>query len=224
MKNKDFFKGIKVVGFDFDDTVVDGQYSVKKRWQKVLKSYNFLSPVIEKRFFDIYARKGPSYKFHLDDTLNELKIDKKFKEEILLKLRETFKDEKLLDGVKDLLRLMKQKGLLLGIITDGKESYQENRIRRAGIYDFFDFIFYGNAKKEKKPTSETLEKLKKYFKKISVKFPEEFLYIGNNFSNDIEGFLDLGVKTFWVTNEKKLIKIANLITIKSLKDLWKKAF
>ncbi|MEK7663929.1 MAG: HAD family hydrolase [Patescibacteria group bacterium] len=220
--NTKFFGNIRAIGFDFDDTLIDGQYSIRQRWQKVLRDYSFLSPNLEKRFFEIYNKKGPNYKFHLDDTLAELKIGKEFKEEILLELRKTFQDEKLLNGAKDLLESIKKTVFKMGIITDGKRSYQEGRIKKAGIYDYFDFVIYGKGKKDKKPTKKILESLNKYLNKISVKFPEEFLYIGDNFKNDVEGFLNMGAKVCWITNNKENLVKDNLIIVKSLKELEKK--
>lgn len=220
-ENIDFFKNIKVIGFDFDNTLADEQYSIKQRWKKVFKGYSFLSPNLEKKFFEIYNARGPNYKFHLDDTLKALKIDKKFKQEVLSKLRETFEEEKLIDGAKDLLQAIKKMGFKMIIITDGKQSYQESRIKKAGIYDYFNFIFYGNGKKEEKPTSGVLGNLKKYLNKISVRFPEEFLYMGDNFLSDVEGFLNLGVKVCWVTDKENNMYKNNLIVEKNLKSLLK---
>lgn len=221
MKNKDFFKNIKVVGFDFDDTLVDEQYSIKKRWQRVLKSYSFLSPNLEKMFFKIYKKKRPLYKFHIDDTLHKLKIDRKITKEIVSKFLETRDDELLFEGSLNILKLLKSKDIISGIITDGKKLYQKERIKKAGIYQFMNFIYYGDGNKEKKPNKEVLKMLKKYFKSFAIKFPEQFLYIGNDFINDIKSMSSIGVKTCWVTKEKLVSQIPKSIKVKNLKELLK---
>lgn len=211
--NIEFFSNVKFIGFDFDNTLIDEQYSIRRRWQKVLYEYRFLSKELAKKFFEIYERKGPNYKLHLDDAILELGIDKKFKEKILSKFRKTFEEEKLLDSAKDLLEVIKEKKIKMVVITDGKQSYQEGRIKKAGIYNYFDFIVYGNGKKEKKPTKRILQILKKHLGK-TTKFPEEFLYIGDNFENDIDGFAKLGAKTYLVNkknNLKRLYKLLNTI-------------
>ncbi len=214
----DFFKNIKVVGFDFDDTLVDEQYSIKNRWKKTLKEYYFLSSKIEETFFKIYKQKGPLYRFHLNDTLRKLKIDSKNVKKILSKFLTTRDKELLQDGSFELLDLLKSKNIAVGIITDGKQSYQKERIKKAGIYKFMDFIYYGNGKKEKKPNKKVLKEL---FKSLKIRSPERFLYIGNDFINDIQGMSSVGVRVCWVTKEKFMPKIHRAIKAKNLKELLK---
>jgi len=221
-ENTEFLKGITVVGFDFDDTLVDERHSIKKRWQKVLQHYSFLSPKLEKTFFKICQEKGPSYKFHLDDALSKLKIEKKNKNKILFELRKTVSNsELLLKGALELLKELKKKDMKVGIITDGKKSSHEERIKRAGIYKFMDFIYYGNGKKEKKPNRKKLEGLMRL---CGEKFPNNFLYVGNDFKNDIKGMLDVGIMACWVTQEKSTSQTAKLLKVKNLRELCKKVF
>lgn len=216
MKNKEFFKNIKVFGFDFDNTIVDEKYSIRKQWQNVLREYSFLSPFLEQTFFRVYKEQGPEYKFHINDTLAELKIDKKNVKEIMSKFLAERSDEKLLEGSLEFIKLLKRKNMAVGIITDGKKSYQEARIKRAGIYGFMDFIYYGD--KQKKPNKEAIEEC---FRMFSLKSPEQFVYMGDDFISDVQGMSSTGVKVCWVTKENFMPKISKVIKVKSLKDLLK---
>jgi len=215
------FNGVKVVGFDFDDTLVNEQYSMKKRWERVLKEYSSVFPKIEDTFFKIYRQKGPSYGFHLDDTLGALKINITHKDKILSRLMETHGDELVFDGADYLLELLKNKGLKIGIITNGTQSRQEVRIKKTGIYKFMDFILYGRGVKERKLNAENLEDIKKHFKRFNVDSFGEFLYVGNDFALDIEGMLSMGAKACWVTNKKSNFNNDKLIVVKNLKELSK---
>lgn len=158
MKNKDFFKDIKIVGFDFDDTLVDEKY------------------------------------YHASMREKEL----------------------LLPGVLELLNLLREKKIIVGIITDGDQSYQEDRIKRAGIYDFLNFVYYGHGKKEEKPAKGILEDC---FLRFDAKSPDEFLYVGDSYESDVSGMLFFGVKVCWITKEKGMPKEKNLIKVKNLGEL-----
>lgn len=220
-ENIDFFKEIKVVVFDFDDTLVDEQYFIKTRWEKVLGNYAFLSKKLKETFFDIYRQKGPQYPFHLDDALEKLHIDSKYKREILASLKKETGDELLLGGAMEIITALKEKGLSVGIITDGQRARQEKRIKKAGIYDQMDFIYYGVGAKEKKPDKKVMKEI---FEKYHITSPREFLYIGNDFLLDIEGFLAIGAKGCLVGKEEDPPAHPNLIIVKSVKELWKKEF
>ena len=218
MISKFFFENIKVIGFDFDDTLVDEQYSAIERWHKVLKEYSFLSPDLAKTFFKVYKQKGASYKFHVDDTLAKLNIDRKFVKKIVSKFLKTNGKESLLPGALDLLGLLKKRGIKIGIITDGKKAWQKGRIAESGVSKFVDFIYYGNGKKENKPSEAITKKLSRLLK---VSFPTQFLYIGNELKSDIVGMLLIGARACWVTKEKGVFKNKRAIRVKSLKNLLK---
>src|SRR3989338_740906 len=223
MEKNEFFKNIKVIGFDFDDTLVNEQYYITTKWKAVLKRYSSLSLDLEKTFFKIYQEKGSSYKFHLDDTLHTLRIDIKYRDRILSEFKENKGEERLLAGVIEFLKMVKYNGLRVGIITDGKKSRQKERIKKARIYEIMDFIYYGNGKKEKKPNKKAMNKI---FSSFKIK-PEQFLYIGNDFEIDIKGMLEIGAKACWVTSEKYPLEAKNFIKVKKLKEaqnIWKKEF
>lgn len=218
-----FFHNIKIAGFDFDDTLVDEQYAIKRRWQKVLREYAI--PELEKEFFKVYEQRGPAYRFHLDEALQNLQIGH-LKNKILLKLRHTWDDELLYDGALELFAMLKQKGIAVGIITNGRRDYQEGRIKKAGIFHLMDFIFYGNGTKEQKPDEATVKGLGALFGNSSLTGPEEFCFVGNDFQYDIEGMLDFGAKACWITSESATSGIEGFIIAESINNLfaqWKKA-
>lgn len=219
IQNNNFLKGIKVAGFDFDGLLVDEEYSIKKRWQKVLNKYSYLSPDIGKTFFRIYENKGPSYKFHLNDALAELKIDRGIAKEIISNFLSARSDELLFEHSLEILRLLKKNKIIIGIITDGRKSYQEERIKNAGVYNFMDFIYYGNGNKEIKPTAEMLDSLYKLFDRFSIKSFNQFLYVGHDFESDVSGMLLAGAKVCWITEEKNMPESNKIIKIKDLKEL-----
>lgn len=213
---ENFFKDIRIIGFDFDNTLVDEQYFIKTRWEKVLKKYSRILPGLKKTFFKIYSQKGTSYKFHLDDAFEELNGDAKVKQRILSELRKTSGDELLLKGAIELIGIIKEKGLKIGIITDGARQRQKKRIKNTGLYKFMDFIYYGSGMKEKKPNKKVIEEI---FKRFKINFPRQFLYIGNDFITDIEGMLSIGAKACWVTRGKSNPGFKGLIKVKNLKEL-----
>ena len=217
MKSNDsfrsLFKKIKVVGFDFDDTLVDEQHSVQGRWKKVLKKYRYLSPILSKTFFEVYKIKGFKYKRHINLTLEKLGIDNKFVKPIVDDFLSSHYEEKLMPGTEDLLKLLINKGLKVGIITNGNQEYQEMRIIRAGLAKFLDFVFY--ADKLKKPDPAFLENC---LKQIDVHNKLEFLYVGNDYSEDIKCAQEAGIKSCLIG---KKVSSGNYISVEELKDLSK---
>lgn len=195
-------KKIRVVGFDFDDTLVDEAYSLKNRWGKVLKQYSYLSENLEKVFFQIFEQSGHKYKFHLTDTFKKLKIDQKNIRKIVDDFLKTPAiEERLINGVEDVLSHFKKKGIVKVIITNGKRSYQEKRIQNSGILKYMDFIFYGDT--HKKPNVEVFSHC---LSTLKIK-PYQFLYVGNHLEEDIISASSLGIKTCWITKEPKSKKL-----------------
>ncbi len=209
-------KDIRVVGLDFDDTLVDEQYSVRKRWQEVLTEYSYLSDHLAETFFVIYEKRGSAYKFHVNDTLRELGINEEITKGIVEKFLLTNCDELLLPGAIELVKLLKKKNIIVGIITDGKQSYQEGRIKRAGIYNYMDFIYYGSGRKDQKPAVGVLDDC---ISRFSLKSPGEILYIGNDYVNDIIGMSRAGLKTCLVGDSKSIPETPDLIKVKNLREL-----
>lgn len=207
-------KEVKTVGFDFDDTLVDELYSVQGRWKKVLKKYRYLSPILSKTFFDVYKIKGFKYKRHINLTLDKLGLDNKLVKPIVGDFLSSHYKERLNPGADELLKLLIHKGMKVGIITNGNQEYQERRILRAGLTGLLDFVFYADKFKKPNPVF-----LKNCLRKLGVKNKSEFLYIGNDYLEDIKYTHELGIKSFLIGDKvihKDCISFQNL---RELSDL-----
>ena len=108
----------------------------------------------------------------------------------------------------------------IGILTNGSIENQMKKIKNAGLDRVFQKeIYISEQYKISKPDKEIFEIL---IKNLNLK-PSEILYVGDNPLNDIFGAKQVGIKTCWLSNERKWnesfmfdIEINNLIELKNL--------
>lgn len=212
---EEFLSGVQFVGFDFDNTLVDEKYSIKKKWERVLQNYLYLAEDLSKIFFEIYEKKELNYKFHLDDTFEALGISKKLIPTIVSEFLATeSQEEKLLEGALELITLLKKKRIKVGILTKGTESYQKNRIRQSGLETYVDFVQYGDTYQKPDPMS-----FKIFMDELGVENPSKLLYIGDDMDYDIIPASSLDIKTCIVGMKKLKTDLKNTIQVTSLKEL-----
>ena len=82
----------------------------------------------------------------------------------------------------------------LGIITNGSSYSQRLKIRNCHIEDYFEHIIISEEVGVKKPDKGIFLLTCDLF---GLK-PEECLYVGDTFSNDIYGALNAGMKAVWM--------------------------
>jgi HAD superfamily hydrolase (TIGR01549 family) len=192
------FDGIKAVGFDFDNTLVDEPFSVRERWKAVLRQFARLSPNgdLSEKFFEIYAAKGLSYKRHVNDALEALKIDPNWVAPIVQAFLSTVVAERLHDGALELLRWLQQSGYALGILTNGRQKTQSERIRISGVSDYMQHVVYSDD--HQKPAKQGFER---FIEKLGLESGRELLYVGNSYEEDILGARAVGAKACWISKE-----------------------
>ncbi len=189
-----FLQGIKIVGFDFDQTLVDEAFSVRTRWAATLTEFKHLSPELEATFLKIFEEKGYRYKTHLNEALAKLNLSET---EHLMPILERFRasqseTEKVYDSAPEAVSFFKEHGMRVGIITDGIQSYQEDRLKKSGLYEHFDFVYYGDMHKKPDPA---------FFQTVlddEQVAPHELLFIGDHVQKDIAGALGVGAKAVWI--------------------------
>lgn len=183
---------IQIIAFDFDDTLVDEKKFLYKKWNITLKKFNYLNKKLNFFFFLYYNFNNNKI---LDIVLKKLDIKLEYKIKILKTFRQTRIKEFQFKKTYKLIRLLKKKNIKVGIMTNGKKKYQEKRIKSLSFYNFLDFIYYGD--KIQKPN-------KKFFflnlELRKMKNKSNFLYVGNDFKNDIEPSKKINLNSVLINN------------------------
>ncbi|MBI2130046.1 HAD-IA family hydrolase [Candidatus Woesearchaeota archaeon] len=202
---------IKCFIFDFDDTLEEFKnardYSHKKIDGYVLKKYKirdfskilhdinsyFTSRAFKEKNTGLYDRR-----LWLKAAFGKLKI-KKTEIEKLNRMYWKFIIQKIkpMQHAKDVLKNLKKKKYRLAIITDPDET-KIQRIKKIGIYGFFDLIVKGEDVNTTKPDRKFYTYL---FKKLKLK-PEECVMIGDRPTFDLEPAKKLGLVTVWLNRGK----------------------
>ena len=220
-REKEFFFSIKIIAFDFDDTLVDEKESQKKRWLKVLKEFKHLSNKFEDTFIKIFEEKGHKYKYLINETINQLYIDSSNISKIAKKFRVTKSEsEKTFKGAMGILDLLTNYKIKKGIISKGVKSYQQDRILLSGIKNKLDFIYYNP-----KSNLSKIQLFKKAMLDLKINNPSELLYVGNNFDEDAKPALKLGMKVIIIGDYTLINQNDNLIYVNNLtkiNDLFQK--
>ncbi|MDO4519118.1 MAG: YjjG family noncanonical pyrimidine nucleotidase [Eubacteriales bacterium] len=100
--------------------------------------------------------------------------------------------EALLDTLSDTYRLY--------LVTNGTTSVQRGRIKSSGIKKYFKGIFISELIGYDKPDARYFEAC---FSKISDFRYEESILIGDSLSSDIQGGVNVGIKTIWMNRKKE---------------------
>lgn len=96
----------------------------------------------------------------------------------------------LLDGAKEVLQEMKNRGYILGCVTNGVSSLQNIKLDTAGIRDLFDVVVVSGDIGIYKPDRRIFDEA---CRRAGVK-NEEALYVGDHPVNDIDGALGAGMQ------------------------------
>lgn len=96
-------------------------------------------------------------------------------------------------GVRRTLVELTRRGLRLGVITDAPRFKAYQRLDRAGVTDFFDFVLtttdHGKQKPDPKPFQVALERF--------GFTPQECLMVGDWPERDLAGARNVGMRTAW---------------------------
>lgn len=100
---------------------------------------------------------------------------------------------KLLPGVRHVLQVAQQQGYELGVLSNGDETEQIQRLQRAGIADDFSFIMTSQAAGFSKPDTRIFD----VFFKESGFDPQKTVMIGDGLTSDILGAKNYDLTSVW---------------------------
>ena len=219
---------MKYIFFDLDITLIDVKKAQYVAIKDLYKYYKFDDRIDVDSFikkwddltdyhYAFYTRKEISYDeqrkrriIDLFSTYN-MKLDKSPKEiyDIYLK---SFEDNWcLFDDTYDVIEKLYRMGYKLGIISNGDLSQQTDKLKRTGIYNFFEIITTSSEYDYSKPNPMLYESIIKRFN-IDKK---EMLMIGDQVEKDIIPCLNIGINAIWLNRENK----ENQDNVKEIKNL-----
>ena len=188
---------VKAIFFDFDDTLQSRKGAYRLYCEQFVKKY--FPDITEEEML----RKMDEMEEHVDGGYKDREVY--FPEMIelwqwenhppLQELYDSFnydfgKHIVLLDGALDVLNAIKEKGYVLGCITNGVSSLQNIKLDTAGIRDMFDVVVVSGDIGIYKPARGIFDEA---CKRAGVR-NEEALFVGDHPVNDIQGALGADMK------------------------------
>lgn len=183
----------KVVVFDLDDTLYKEIDFLKSGYQKVAE-------MVEKRFHltanDIYYNllswysRGENAFTKLNETYG---IENPIKDYLDI-YRYHHPNIVLSEDTRAVLERLKEAGVMMGIITDGREETQKNKIDALGLSEWIsnDFVFINEEQKYFKPNHWSYDRMMlKCFEK-GAEADAKLFYVGDNPEKDFLAPNELG--------------------------------
>ncbi|MCM2531275.1 HAD family hydrolase [Neobacillus pocheonensis] len=208
---------IKAIFFDLDDTLHDHQKPFSDAIGEMFKnSYRDIAiDSVYKKFRECSDILWRNYS-NRELTLEELRIQritlalKSFGINLSNEQASQFQNQyqfclsnlELFAQVPEILEVLNHNGYVLGIITNGPIDHQFNKIKTLGLIKYIrrELIFISDEVGVAKPNPEIFNYVAK-----KVNFaPEELLYIGDTWTNDIVGAYEAGWQSIWYNHRKRL--------------------
>ena len=184
---------VRGVIFDLDDTLYDERDYVRSGYKAVAEYLG--DPSAAERLWELFENKLPA----IDSYLAEIgKTDKKA--ECLSVYRQHMPDIRLRDGAAELLAQLREKGVKIGIITDGRPNGQKNKIKALGLDMLVDDMIVTDelgGEQFRKPCDIAFRIMQR---KWRLPFGE-MMYVGDNPSKDFQAPSQLGMMSIHFKNE-----------------------
>ena len=164
---------IKSIIFDFDGTLVDTAPGLILTANKIFKKYN--KDLIDSQQGVLIASNGITAFLKLRFTDEEIANNSLFDEFFKQYINDCCHDANFFDGFDDLLKTLKNKGILLGIVTNKPRIFTNKIADSLKINQLFDIVLCPDDGYEPKPSSEMLTKA---LGEMNL-MPSEALYVGD---------------------------------------------
>jgi len=193
---------IKAVIFDLDDTLYSEKEYVKSGYRAVSTFLN-----VGEEAFDILWNAFENKRLAIDELLNKLGIySDKLKEECLNVYRNHDPEIHLHDNFKEIMIELKNKGIKIGVITDGRPISQSKKIKALGIEKIIDELIVTDSlggEKYRKPNEIAFKMMQS---KFNIPF-SNIIYIGDNIKKDFIAPEKLGMQYMFVNAKEGLYNV-----------------
>jgi len=176
---------VKAVIFDLDDTLISEKQYIESGYRHISK---VLSQRLNKREDELYQLLLKLLEESPANVFNRLfdKLDITYTKDNIIELvneyRNHFPNIEFFPDVLPCLKKLRERGIKIGIITDGYANAQRQKLKAVKAYDYFDEIIITDAlgREYWKPHPKAFEMMKE---RLNVKF-EEMIYVGDNPEKD----------------------------------------
>lgn len=115
----------------------------------------------------------------------------------------------------EVVEILKKKGYRIGLVTNGAEARQREKLRQLDLESSFDAMYFGTLESGLKPDSKPFQIV---LEELNAK-PENTVKIGDLIEVDIEPAKQMGLTTVWFPNGNARKSPIPDITIKNLSEL-----
>ena len=184
---------IRGVIFDLDDTLYSEKEYVRSGFKAVARWLG------NEGFSDKLWGYFEEGKAAIDELLHELECEEK-KAQCLEIYREHDPEITLYDGVLELLQSLKKQGIKIGIITDGRVTGQQKKIKALGLEEIVDDIIITDelgGVQFRKPCDIAFRIMQNRWR---IPY-EQMMYVGDNVDKDFQAPRRLGMRSMWFQNQ-----------------------
>jgi len=105
------------------------------------------------------------------------------------KVEKIKKENNLIDGVFNLLTILKNRGFMLAVVSNWRDQSLKSDIEKLGILSFFDYVADSSVIGASKPNPEIFNVVLKH---LGIK-PDEAIHIGDLYYSDVVGAQNAGI-------------------------------
>lgn len=148
-------KNIKGVIFDMDGVIFDTERMSSRFWQKTMAKYGY--EINDEIYAEVMGRDREGIVKALEGIYKNPKIDFKSiaeeKTDAMVEELDKNPIPKLL-GVDEILLFLKENNYKIAVATSTRKIRAEKRLKKEGLYDYFDAFMYGDDVNRSKPNPE----------------------------------------------------------------------
>ena len=223
---------MKYIFFDLDITLIDVKKAQYAAIEDLYNIYKFDSVIDVTSFikkwdeltdyhYAFYTRKEISYEEQRNRRIKDLfncynmKLDKTPKEIYDIYLNSFEDNWSLFDDVYEVIEKLYNNGYKLGVISNGDLAQQTDKLKRTGIYKFFEIVTTSSEYDYSKPNPKLYESI---IERFNIN-KNEMIMIGDQIEKDVIPCLNIGIDAIWL-NRKGKENEENVKEIKSLQDIF----